>query len=187
MRDLGNSIVSLSGSLLVAHPCLVESNFCRTVVLLANHSAENGALGVVINRGLGESLGDYGDEYADTPLARVPLFYGGPCDTERILLLAWKWNEHSRDFKLYFGITSDKAAEMMNGEPGLEVRGFLGYSGWQAGQLEKELMQDSWSISPIESSTLSQNKGVQLWRALLRKTRPGLSFLADAPDDPSSN
>src|ERR1044072_9803778 len=43
---------SLAGSLLVAHPSMLDPNFRRTVLFISEHDPGEGALGVIINRPL---------------------------------------------------------------------------------------------------------------------------------------
>ncbi len=60
-------MTSLKGKLLIASPALVDPNFARAVVLIAEHS-EDGTLGLVLNRlpkGDGGSYGDYRYEYVN--------------------------------------------------------------------------------------------------------------------------
>ena len=126
---------SIAGSLLLAHPSLRDPNFRRAVVLMSVHNAE-GAMGVVLNRPLGKRLGQLNGEFALGALAGVPLFSGGPVQTEQLLLVAWQ--NQADGFRLHFGIEPDRAGQLAT-EEGTELRAFLGYSGWSGGQLEKEL------------------------------------------------
>ena len=189
MREIGrlNMFPKLSGSLLVAHPVLVDPNFRRTIVLIAVHTSEDGAHGVVINRPLGKKLGEFEENFAIGPLAEVPLYYGGPVKQDQMILTAWKWRDESKAFQLYYGITPEKAAEMLTTEPSLDVRGFLGYAGWTGGQLEVELGKLAWVISPIDTKTLQAKPDTVLWRNILIAINPDLKILADAPEDPSIN
>ncbi len=189
MREIGRKKKSprLSGSLLVAHPVLVDPNFRRTVVLIAVHTSEEGAHGVVINRPLSKKLEEFDNDFAFGPLAKVPLYYGGPVKQDQMILTAWKWSSESRAFQLFFGITAEKAAEMLTAEPDLDVRGFLGYAGWTEGQLEGELGKRAWVVSPIDGRILKSTPDKSLWRNILITVNPDLKILADAPEDPSTN
>ena len=66
MRDLGDEGVSrnFAGSLLVAHPNMVDPNFRRTVLFVSEHEPNEGALGVIINRPLDTTSGRTGVRYA---------------------------------------------------------------------------------------------------------------------------
>ncbi len=187
MRDESDTHENLSGSLLVSHPGLVDPNFRRTVVLISAHSDDEGALGVVINRPLGKSLGELKGEFAFSPLSDVPVYSGGPVNQKNLILAAWKWVEETGVFKLYFGLSTDKAQVMLANEPDLDIRGFLGYAGWTQGQIESELKQDAWVVSPIDGGAIQNSKEKELWKLILLKVLPDMKFLAEAPDDPSVN
>lgn len=178
---------TIAGSLLIAHPDLSDGNFHRAVVLISAHSLEDGALGVIINRPMGRTLGEVHGEFAYGPLAEVQLYAGGPVATEQMLLSAWQWNADTGVFRLHFGINAEKAAELLANEPGTEVRGFLGYAGWTSGQLEGELKQTAWVVAPIDSPDFTEKKDEELWKALLVRAQPDLLFRLDAPEDPSVN
>ncbi len=187
MRDLGDNPPNLSGNLLIAHPGLLDPNFKRSVILISAHTVDNGALGVVINRPLNKTLGDLRSEFAISPLAEVPLFYGGPVNNEQMILSAWNWDEKNQSFKLYFGITADKVEALIFKEPNIEVRGFMGHAGWTECQLEGELKQNAWEVSALDGNILKNSSGINLWKKLLTNISPELKLLADAPDDPSIN
>lgn len=187
MKDLGEKVQVLSGSLLLSHPSLLDPNFKQSVVLISAHTGEDGAMGVVINRPLGQSLGEFKDDFAFSPLAEVPIYSGGPVSTEQLILTAWSWDEDSGSFKLYFGISPDKAQIMMADEPDLEIRAFLGYAGWTGGQIETELKQSAWVVCPMDGGAIRSTNGVDLWKTILAKVSPELRFLADLPEDPSVN
>ncbi len=176
---------SLAGQLLLAHPVLQDPNFRRTVVLLSGHDAD-GAMGVVLNRPMGRQLGEVNADFALSPLAGVPLYAGGPVETESLILVSWQWIADDQAFQLTFGIEVEQARELI-GRPGLTMRAFLGYAGWSKGQLENELKQDTWITTPVEGDWLIKHDGVPLWRGLISHLEPDLKMLADAPEDPTVN
>ncbi len=175
-----------AGTLLLAHPTLLDPNFRRSVILLSAYSEEEGSIGVVVNRPLGQALGEYDPELKASPLAEVPLFYGGPVAGEQLILVAWKWSPDEGTFKLYFGIDGEKAESILQEDAGFQVRGFLGHAGWSEGQLDAELDQGSWVLSGSLPALKSAPDAID-WHELLCNERPELRLLADAPDDPSLN
>lgn len=176
---------ALAGSLLLAHPSMRDPNFRRTVVLLSAHD-EKGAMGVVMNRPLGKRLGQLNAEFALSPLADVPLFQGGPVQTEQLLLCAWKFHADQSGFQLQFGIDPEKAGELL-AEEGTHVRAFLGYAGWTGGQLENELEQNAWVVTPLVPEMMSEAPDDNLWRQILTGLDSNWKLLVDEPDDPSLN
>jgi putative transcriptional regulator len=187
MREKAFQMPTVAGSLLLAHPSLDDGNFRRTVVLVSAHSREEGALGVILNRPLEKALGEVHGEFAFGPLAGVKLYEGGPVAPEQMLLSAWRWDTDEGVFRLHFGITTEKAIELLDTEPGTEVRGFLGYAGWTGGQLEGELKHKAWVVAPIDSPAFQVETGEHLWKNLLGQVKPELFFQTDAPEDPSVN
>lgn len=185
MRDRGKAILNLAGSLLLAHPAMRDPNFHRSVVLLSAHG-EDGAMGVVLNRPLGKQLGNLNTQFAGSALARVPVYQGGPVQTEQLILAAWQPEPLDSGFKLHFGIDVDKATALQ-GEDGVRLRAFLGYSGWSKGQLENELRHNTWVITPVSTELIDRNDGQGLWRAILGGLSPEWKLLADEPEDLSTN
>ncbi len=185
-RGQDDSELHLAGSLLVAHPTLLDTHFRRTVVLMAAHSAEEGSLGVIVNRPLNQTLGQYDSELADSDFAAVPLYEGGPVGSDQMILVAWKWSSEEGTFKLYFGIDEDKARQILKDDSEFELRGFIGHSGWGDGQLEGEIEADSWVVAPL-STNLEDLEGLAIWRAMLAQQGPKMQLLAEEPDDLSMN
>lgn len=174
---------TLAGSLLLAHPSLRDPNFRRSVILMSAHNAE-GAMGVVLNRPLGKRLGQLSGDFALGPLAGIPLFSGGPVQTEQLVLAAWQTRDDG--FRLHFGIEPDKALQLL-GEEGTHVRGFLGYSGWSAGQLENEMELKTWIVADVPEDLLSQSQDEALWRTVLGREGAEWRLLAEEPNEPERN
>lgn len=174
---------TLAGSLLLAHPSMRDPNFRRSVVLMSAHNAE-GAMGVVLNRPLGKRLGEMSGDFALGPLGKVPLFNGGPVQTEQLVLAAWQTRDDG--FRLHFGVEPDKAIQLLE-EEGTHVRGFLGYSGWSAGQLEKEMKQRTWIVADVPEDLLTHTQDDSLWRTVLGREGAEWRLLADEPEHPEQN
>ncbi len=174
---------TLAGSLLLAHPAMRDPNFRRCVVLMSVHTAE-GAMGVVLNRPLGKRLGELSGDFALGPLAAVPLFKGGPVQHEQLVLAAWQ--TRSDGFRLHFGIEPDRAQLLLE-EEDTHVRGFLGYSGWSAGQLENEMRAHTWVVADVPGDLLTHTQDDTLWRTVLGREGAEWRLLAGEPDDPEQN
>src|SRR2546430_10417105 len=135
---------SLAGSLLVAHPNMLDPNFRRTVLFISAHDPDDGAIGVIINRPLEKNVADLVTEASLKDLADVPVFFGGPVGSNQLMLAAFEWhkgqglklNQHSLD--------PDGPVGDVSGGP--SVFALLGYAGWSAGQLEAEMKQIAWIV-----------------------------------------
>ena len=64
--------------MLVAHPRLLDPNFRRTILFLSHHSAEDGAIGLILNRPLKKTFGEVAAQTISDSFKDVALYYGGP-------------------------------------------------------------------------------------------------------------
>src|SRR5713226_9941633 len=143
MRNLnGETSPSLAGSLLVAHPNMLDPNFRRAVLFISAHDPSDGALGVIINRPLDKQVADLVSETPPDGLADVPVFLGGPVGKNQLMFAAFEW-EKGEGLKLNHDVDVDEASELADANPA-SVRAFVGYAGWSAGQLEEEMKQNAW-------------------------------------------
>jgi putative transcriptional regulator len=177
--------LSLADSLILADPALRDPNFSRAVLFLTRHSALEGAQGFILNRPLERRVGDLLKEEQFTALADVPVFLGGPVETEELTFGVIRWDEVSQRTVFLSHLSRKAAVEEL--EEGHEVRAFVGYAGWSAGQLEAELLQRSWIAARALRSLFDEAHAEGLWRHLLRGMGPWHRLLADMPIDPSLN
>ena len=141
---------------------------------------------MIINRPTGKTLGALRGDVVSPLLDNLPVYEGGPVSTDEILLVAWKWNLAQQNFRLFFGLDPANLQELIDADPTIEARAFLGYSGWTAGQLETELSRFDWAVSPFVQP-FGKLPPQALWRRMLDQVRPEWIILADFPDDPSVN
>lgn len=176
----------LTGSLLVAHPTLLDPNFRRTILFLSHHSSEDGAIGFVLNRPFEKTLGDLTTANIPATLANAPAYYGGPVGNDEVLLASLQWNDDpsSVTFQSYMG-ELDEVVVDPNWEKGL--RAFVGYAGWTQGQLEREIAEKAWLVIPPTRELIEMDDPVAAWKEVMRKAGPLLWLQAEAPDRPDLN
>ena len=179
----GPQPVNLAGFLLLAHPALRDPNFRRTAIMMSVHS-EEGAMGVVLNRPTGKTLGMLNGSFAYGPLAPIQVFSGGPVQLDQLIIVGWQKRDDG--FRLHFGVEPDQAAELSSRE-GVNLRAFVGFAGWSAGQLENEMKQNTWVAVPMSPDLIDLDPGLPLWRSLLGRLSPEWRLLADEPDDLAFN
>ena len=78
MREFGRSSLSLAGSLLIAHPNLLDPNFRRTVLFISANDPQEGSFGLVLNRPAEKTVADLLPDRDLGVLGKVPVFIGGP-------------------------------------------------------------------------------------------------------------
>ena len=185
MRNLdGKPGPSLAGSLLVAHPSMLDPNFRRAVLFLSAHEPDEGAMGVIINRPLDKQISDLVSETPPEGLADVPVFLGGPVGTDHVMLASFEW-EKGQGLRINSGASLDQTAMSSSGTK--PIYAFLGYAGWGVGQLEAEMKQNAWVLQKPSRSMLKPERLPKLWFDIMNKLGPWYKMLAAAPDDPSLN
>ena len=188
MRNLddGPASRSLAGSLLVAHPNMLDPNFRRTVLFISEHDPGEGALGVIINRPLDRQVADLVTETPPPDLAEVPVFLGGPVGKNQLMFAAFEWHQ-SGGLKLNHDVGPKKTSDAIEQKKIITVCAFVGYAGWGAGQLESEMKQKAWLLQKANPSVLKLDRLPSLWFDIMRSLGPWYKMLAAAPDDPSLN
>jgi putative transcriptional regulator len=176
----------LAGSLLVAHPNMLDPNFRRTVLFISEHDPGAGALGVIINRPLDRQVADLVTETPPEGLAEVPVFLGGPVGKNQLMFAAFEWHQ-SGELKLNRNVGSDGTSEGVEQKKLITVCAFVGYAGWGAGQLESEMKQKAWLLQKANPAVLKLDRLPNLWFDIMRNLGPWYRMLAAAPDDPSLN
>lgn len=143
--------IDLTGHFLIAMPNMADARFSRTVTYICEHN-ENGALGVIVNRPLEMNMADLYTQI-EVPLtlheiADNPLYFGGPVDAGRGFVLHQPVGEWQSTLAVHDGVgltTSKDILEALAAGHGPDkIMVSLGYSGWDAGQLESEMAQNAW-------------------------------------------
>ncbi len=146
---------------LIAMPQLQDSYFANTVVYLWQHSAE-GALGLVVNLPINMQLCDILEQLKIDDVrpadANQIVLSGGPVETEKGFILhdsppRWPSSLRITD-EITLTTSRDMLASIGRGEGPKNYLMTLGCSGWSAGQLEKELAQNSWFTCPASKDIL---------------------------------
>ena len=153
--------MNLTDHFLIAMPAMDDPYFSRTLIYIAEHN-DQGALGLIVNRPIDMDLATL-FEKIEVPLespnvGRLPVYFGGPVQTDRGFVLhrpVGNW-QSTLVVTSEVGLTSsrdDLQAVGKGGQPG-EIMVTLGYSGWGAGQLENELVQNAWLTVPADPRIL---------------------------------
>ena len=124
------------------------SFFGDTTILLVKHN-EAGSIGFVTNKSFGKSLHELIEFNYAKP---YPLMDGGPVDRDHLFVLhkrpdLIKEGEQITN-ELYFGGKMEQVIEALNkGADQQEIQVYIGYCGWDVGELEAEIEEGSWTLS----------------------------------------
>lgn len=186
MREFAFSSLSLAGSLLIAHPGLLDPNFRRSVLFISANDAQDGSFGLTLNRPAGRTVGELLPAKDLGPLGRVPVFIGGPVANDQLVFASFRWHAETERLECQHHLVIDEAAEAIHDES-LVVRAFVGYAGWSKGQLEGELAQRSWLVGKAPREVLDLERCPTLWREITSSYGPWFRLLAEAPEEPGRN
>ena len=170
-----------AGSLLVAHPNMLDPNFRRAVLFISAHTPDDGALGVILNRPLEKQVSEVVSEAPLNALDKVPVFFGGPVGRDRLIFASLEWKS-GEGLKLNHNVDLDEANKQIGKSPG-SIRAFIGYAGWGAGQLEAEMKQNAWVIRKPDRATIKLDRLPRLWFDIMNRLGPWFKLLAAAPDE----
>ena len=177
---------TLANLFLIAVPALADPNFSRSVTLVCQHDAD-GAMGVTVNRPSEYTLGDVfrqmGIDSDDAALCARPMLSGGPVHPERGFVLhdgdqAWDSTLAIAD-GLYVTTSRDVLEALASGTGPRSATVALGCAGWGAGQLEQELVENSWLTVPADRDVLFSLPLADRWQAAADRIDVDLSRLAD--------
>jgi putative transcriptional regulator len=146
------SFVNLTNHFLIAMPAMADPYFAHTLTYICRHG-DDGALGLVVNRPIDLTLRGL-LEQIDIPMSadhggQIPVYYGGPVQMDRGFVLhaplgTWQSTLAVND---HIGLTTSRDILQTVGRGELPPDGLLvtlGYAGWEAGQLERELGDNAW-------------------------------------------
>jgi len=181
----------MKGKLLVATPALREPTFAHTVIALLEHSPDDGALGVVLNRPTQAAVADVVPAVADLVTPPHVLFEGGPVSPTTAIALGLA--APGADPEGWLPIVPPLVTVDLDHDAALlgatlrSLRVFAGYAGWSAGQLEGEIAEGAWYVVDGLPSDPFLEAPERLRMSVLRRQGWPLAAAAYAPIDPSLN
>lgn len=178
-----------AGTILLAEPFMMDTNFKRSAVLLVDHG-EDGSIGFILNREVDMRVDELVDDF---PEFDAPVYFGGPVGTDTIHYLHNKGDllEGSDEIArgIYWGGDYEKLKFLLRQEliTPRDIRFFVGYSGWSEHQLKEELEHGSWVTAPMYANYLFKSKPSKLWSQVMDNKGNAFSVIADMAEEPNFN
>jgi putative transcriptional regulator len=178
------------GNLLVAEPSITgDLSFNRSVVLLADHNKE-GSVGFILNKPLGYTIEDLIPEIK----AKFKIYNGGPIEQDNLYFIhnipQLIPNSIEIAEGIYWGGCFDSTRDLINTGKitSNNIRFFLGYSGWDAEQLQNELDSNSWIISENDlRNKIIGKPSNDFWREKIMEQGGDYLIWSNAPENPMYN
>ncbi|MFY8274297.1 YqgE/AlgH family protein [Pseudoalteromonas sp. SSDWG2] len=166
---------SLTNHFLVAMPSLQEPFFKHAVAYICEHN-EDGAMGLVINQPIDVTVGELLDKIEidndkSTVAAASQVFAGGPVKTDRGFVLHTPKPGYASSQSLSSNImittSKDVLASLTTSDAPEDFIITLGYAGWSEGQLEQELLDNSWLVIEADPSIIFNTPINERWHKAL--------------------
>jgi putative transcriptional regulator len=184
-----NKLKPEKGRLLISEPFLPDPNFERTVVLLCEHN-EEGSFGFVINK---PSILKIAEVMEEASHLDDIVFVGGPVQQDTLHFLHRNTsitNAVKIQDDIYWGGDFQSLMTQLNTSviKPVDIRFYLGYSGWGQGQLESELQEDSWIVCDfVDDTLLFDTDPTVIWKKALDNMGGRFSVYSNYPVDPRLN
>ena len=178
-----------NGSLLIAHPTMLDDTFFKAIILVTHHNYEE-SVGVVINKPSKIKLHEI---INDIPESNFQVYIGGPVAKNSIHYIHNIGDQIPGAIKiidgLYFGGDFNIVKNLIKAKKISKnsIRFFAGYSGWEANQLEEEMEENSWIIKSANKELCLQYSNQNLWGEILRKMDKKYAIWSNLPKNPSLN
>lgn len=168
---------TLQNRLLVAMPSMDDPEFSQAVVYIYEHN-EHGAMGITVNKPMNLTLEDL------LVQLKLPIILNGHAGSNPILLGGPVAQKHGfvihLDLKTNIKLTTSKEVLRAIGEgkgPDQAIIS-LGYAGWEAGELEQEIMDSHWILAPADPRILFSIPFKERWKAAASLVGVDFTFLA---------
>ncbi len=148
-------------------PQLNDFNFTQSVVYISEYN-DQGALGIIINKPLQQLTLSNVLEHLNirltvSDIGELPVLMGGPINQENGFIL---YEKHSKNQQVQLSVSTskEKLEDIANSRGPDNFIVALGYSGWEAGQLEEEISRNNWLIVPYNRIILFETPLKQRWQ-----------------------
>lgn len=174
--SLAHGIPALAGDppaqLLIARPGMVDPGFAESVVLVTV-PPDSGPMGVILNKATASTIGDAFPDNPDLRRRTDVLCWGGPVEPNGLLAVFRMSPGPKRAIQVIDDIYLSGDGQILQTLVRKPVqtfgqRFFVGYAGWQEGQLEWELSQGAWYTLPADENVIFKMDIATMWRDLFK-------------------
>ena len=180
-----------AGTILLSEPFMWDENFRRTVILLCRHHSVEGTSGVILNKPVKLELEDLLESFPKDFGGQ--LYLGGPVGTDLIQILHTMGDKLTGSQKIcegvYWGGDFNQLKKLIRqGEiTNKHIRFYIGYSGWDAKQLQDELRDNSWILASARHEYIFNTEPDSLWKKIMNDMGGVYHTMASYPENPNLN
>ena len=184
-----NNITPQKGRVLIAEPFLPGSYFNSSVILLVAYS-DKGAVGFILNKKVDLAIHDILPGF---PEFQGDVYLGGPVSTDSVYFLHKLGNKLPGSIQvldnLFWGGDFEVLKQLIaEGKINpADLRFYVGYSGWDSGQLEREIKEDSWLVNDVEEEVILRDLKPSSWSDFVKKVGDRYTLWENFPENPAMN
>lgn len=163
-----------AGKLLVSSRGLGDPAFAESVVLLVQYD-QHGAVGLMVNRRTQEPISHILKDVDTAKRGSDPVYIGGPVELDAVFALLKspkKPDEATPVVGEVYLVSAKSPLEkaLARGSSDGDVRVYLGYCGWEGGQLENEVRLGGWWIFNASTGVVFDPHPDSVWSRLIGRT-----------------
>lgn len=185
-----NSLEPKQGKILISEPLMNDFHFGRSVILLIDHEESEGSFGIIINKKLSISVSQVVDDFADFD---APVYLGGPVADNQLFFIHTLGDLIPDSCPiidgLYWGGDHETLVTFINTGIANEdnMRFYLGYAGWDSGQLVSELVRNTWLVGDINVEQFLHTPAESMWQEAVDRLGPDYSLWSRFPKNFEDN
>lgn len=184
-----NTLKVSIGDVLISEPFLNDFYFRRSAILIVDHNDE-GSFGVIINKRLNVPFNDIVRGF---PEFKADVYLGGPVETDRLFFIHTIGeiipDSHKIMSGLYWSSNINALKAMIKNDliKPHELRFYVGYAGWDSGQIRKELEANTWVVGKFSSKEILHTMPGKMWSTFVNKLGKKYILWNKFPVNPSDN
>lgn len=162
----------------------------RTVVMLCRHREEEGSFGFVLNKKFHQTLDEL---IPDLQGFELPVYVGGPVKMDTLHYIH-PYADLLPDCQkitegIYWGGNFETLKNLLINKQvdPQKIKFFLGYSGWELGQLDAEMEEKSWITVTANRNIVFDTPMEEIWKTCLKELGGRYEMMIHFPTDPQLN
>lgn len=158
------------GTLLISAPSIKDAHFDKVVVFIAEYNF-TGAMGFIINKLFPRKFNELVEFNHSKPFS---LYEGGPVENDKLFFLHQRPDliEEGTSIINAINLGGDFKQTIVKIDEGIlnetDIKLFIGYCGWDPGQLEEEILEGSWLICSTNTEAVFLSKIEMLWEEIYK-------------------
>ncbi|MCL5022793.1 MAG: YqgE/AlgH family protein [Nitrospirae bacterium] len=161
------------GKFLVADDAIKDPRFAESVILLVDYGP-HGAFGLIVNRPTELKLSKVFTDIEGLKHRKDTFYFGGPVGVDQIFLLVSSESPPEDSISVFRDVYVSGSKSVLlhmvdTPKSRQRFRVYVGYAGWGALQLEREIARGDWHVLPADAESVFDKEASEIWPELFRR------------------